>query len=96
MLRGNNIPKAEVEDLLRETLISVVKDEYGIDTKTIADSQPTRPIIDIFSKEVKDFSKYKLSKAYIRWTKNNDFNKLKKHELENWKKLIQQVNKVLK
>lgn len=91
-----NIPKAEIEDLLRETLIAIVKDEYGIDTNTIATNQPTRPIIDIFSKEVPDFSKYKLAKAYIRWTKNNDFKKLKKGELENWTKLVKQINKILK
>jgi len=92
----SNIPKAEIEDLLRETLIAVVKDEYGIDTKSIATTQSTRPIVDIFSKEVPDFSKYKLAKAYIRWTKNNNFKKLKKDELENWTKLLKQINKTLK
>ena len=92
----SNIPKAEIEDLLRDTLITVVKEEYGIDTKSIATSQSARPIIDIFSQEVPDFSKYKLAKAYIRWTKNNDFKKLKKHELENWTKLVKQINKILK
>jgi predicted ATP-dependent endonuclease of OLD family len=91
-----DIPKAEIEDLLRQTLITVVKDEYGVDTKKIADSQPNRPIIDIFSKEVPDFSKYKLAKAYVRWTRNNDSKKLQKSELENWTKMIQQINKVLK
>ncbi|WP_199564527.1 ATP-dependent nuclease [Spirosoma telluris] len=91
-----NIPKAEIEDLLRETLITIVKDEYGIDTKTISDSQPTRPIIDIFSKEIANFSKYKLAKAYVRWTRNNDATILKKSEIENWKKLIQTINKNLK
>jgi predicted ATP-dependent endonuclease of OLD family len=92
----SDIPKAEIEDLLRHTLISIVKDEYGVDTKKTSDSQPNRPIIDIFSIEVPNFSKYKLAKAYVRWTRNNDSKKLQKSELENWTKMIQQINKVLK
>ena len=91
-----DVPKAEIEDLLRETLIGIVKKEYGVDTKTISDSQPNRPIIDIFSAEVPNFSKYKLAKMYIKWTKENEAKKLKPTELANWKKLIQQVNKSLK
>jgi len=91
-----DVPKAEIEDLLRQTLILIVKEEYGVDTKKTADSQPNRPIIDIFSKEVPNFSKYKLAKAYVRWTRNNDYKKLQKSELENWKKMIQLINKVLK
>lgn len=92
----DNVPKAEIEDLLRETLIVIVKKEYGVDTKATADSQPNRPIIDIFSADVPDFSKYKLAKMYIKWTKENESNKLTPTELANWKKLIQQVNKSLK
>lgn len=92
----DNVPKAEIEDLLRETLIGIVKKEYGVDTKTTADNQPNRPIIDIFSADVPDFSKYKLAKMYIKWTKENESNKLTLTELANWKKLIQQVNKSLK
>lgn len=91
-----DVLKPEIEDLLRETLIAIVKSEYGKDTATIASSQPTRPIIDIFSQEVPDFSKYKLAKAYIRWTKVNDASALTAQEQTGWKNLIQQVNKVLK
>lgn len=92
----DNVPKAEIEDLLRETLIEIVKQEYGKDTKAISDSQPTRPIVDIFSNEVPDFSKYKLAKAYLRWTKTSDATKLTQTELANWKKLITTINKNLK
>lgn len=92
----DNVPKAEIEDLLRETLIEIVKKEYGVDTKATSDSQPNRPIIDIFSTEVPDFSKYKLAKMYIKWTKENQAKKLKPTELANWKKIIQQINKSLK
>lgn len=88
--------KPEIEDLLRETLIAIVKSEYGKDTSAIASSQPTRPIIDIFTQEVTDFSKYKLAKAYVRWTRANDASALTTQEQTGWKNLIQQVNKVLK
>jgi len=92
----SSVAKPEIEDLLRETLIAVVKAEYGKDVKKVADTNPSRPIIDIFAKEVKDFSKYKLAKAYIKWTKTNDATKLTTIETEQWKKLVQAINKALK
>ncbi|WP_237275665.1 AAA family ATPase [Tenacibaculum ovolyticum] len=92
----SNVAKPEIEDLLRETLVEIVKTEYSKDCKAIADSQPTRPIVDIFTQEVPDFSKYKLSKAFLKWCKINDSSKLTSEEIENWKKLIEQINKALK
>lgn len=91
-----NIAKAEIEDLLRETLITIVKSEFGKDLKSISDSQPNRPIVDIFTNEIPNFSKYKLAKAYIKWTKSNEATSLTANEIENWKQLIQNINKVLK
>lgn len=91
-----NIAKAEIEDLLRETLVTIVKSEFGKDLKSMSDSQPNRPIVDIFTKEVPDFSKYKLAKAYIKWTKTNKATSLTANEIDNWKQLIQNINKVLK
>lgn len=91
-----NIVKAEIEDLLRETLITIVKSELGKDLKSISDSQPNRPIVDIFTNEIPDFSKYKLAKAYIKWTKTNKATSLTANEIENWKQLIKNINKVLK
>lgn len=90
------IPKAEIEDMLRETLIGIVKSEYGVDCKLTSDAQPSRPIVDIFQAEVPDFSKYRLAKFYLKWCKTNDSSKLTAGELKNWKDLIQVVNKVLK
>lgn len=91
-----DVSKPEIEDLLRETLTSIVKDEYKIDVKSISDSQPNRAIIDIFAQEVPNFSKYKLAKAFLRWCKVNDSSKLTENEVENWKKFIEKINKVLK
>ena len=71
-----NVAKAEIEDLLRETLIEIVKKEYAVDTKSISDRQPTRSIISIFLSEVDNFSKYVLAKKYIKWTKENEARQL--------------------
>jgi predicted ATP-dependent endonuclease of OLD family len=92
----SGVPKAEIEDILRETLISIVKAEYGVDTKAISTSQPSRPIIDIFTSEIAGFSKYKLAKAFIRWTKTHEAKDLSADEQKNLKNLIQQINKALK
>ncbi|MBE0513922.1 AAA family ATPase [Sulfurimonas sp.] len=91
-----DVPKAEIEDLLRETLINVANEEFGIDTSEVASKQPNRPIIELFSSEINDFSKYKLAKAYIRWTRTHEANDLATTEQEKWKNLIENINKVLK
>jgi predicted ATP-dependent endonuclease of OLD family len=90
------VARAEIEDLLRETLVKVVKDEYGVDLSAKVSSQPNRPIIDIFANEVPNFSKYKLAKAFVRWTRNHEVTDLKSDEQKNLKNLVQQINKVLK
>lgn len=90
------VQKAEIEDLLRETLIEIVKTDFGKDVSAMAAAQPGRPIVDIFTKEVPDFSKYKLAKAYIKWTRNHKASDLTKNEQEQWVKLIENINKALK
>ena len=90
------VAKAEIEDLLRETLIKVVKDEYGVHLSAKVTSQPNRPIIDIFTSEVPNFSKYKLAKAFVRWTRNHEAKDLTSDEQKNLKNLVQQINKALK
>ena len=89
------VTKPEIEDLLRETLIVVANEAYSKNVKTIADSQPNRPIIDIFTDEITGFSKYKLAKAYIRWTRS-EYAQLTEIEIANWICLIQTINKSLK
>ena len=91
-----NVTEPEIEDLLRSTLVQIVKDEFGVDTSSIANSQNNRPIVDIFKSEVPEFSKYKLAKSYLRWTRNHDAKDLTMDEQLNWKNLIQSINKVLK
>jgi predicted ATP-dependent endonuclease of OLD family len=92
----SGVTKAEIEDLLRETLVNVVKDEYGVDLSEKVTNQPNRPIIDIFTSEVTNFSKYKLAKAFVRWTRNHEAKNLTADEQKNLKNLVQQINKALK
>jgi hypothetical protein len=90
-----DVTKPEIEDLLRQTLIEVAMAELKWDISETARKQPTRPVVDIFSDEVPDFSKYKLAKAYLRWMRS-DKAALKPEEIEQWKPLIEAVNRSLK
>lgn len=89
------VAHTEIEDLLRETLVQIVKDEHNIDVTALATSQPSRSIVDIFMQQVPNFSKYKLAKAYVRWTRSHETKDLKAVEIEQFKKLFQTINKVL-
>ncbi|PXX37220.1 AAA family ATPase [Undibacterium pigrum] len=91
-----DVLKPEIEDLLRPTLINIVNGTFGKDVSTIANQNPSRPIIDIFTKEVSGFSKYKLAKAYIRWTKDHEANDLSEKERQQFSSLIDRINKSLK
>ncbi len=91
----SGVTKPEIEDLLRKTLVEIAKGEFGVDTSSISKSQASRPIVDIFNSEIADFSKYKLAKAFVRWTRSHEAKDLHKDEVESFKKLIQTINKVL-
>jgi len=90
------VPKAEIEDLLRYTLPVVAQIEYGTDVSEMVNKQRERPIVDIFTKEIKGFSKYKLAKAYVRWTRENLACDIHEEEINQWQLLIGQINKCLK
>jgi len=91
-----SVSKPEIEDLLRETLIQVAKNDLGTDVTATAVSQPGRPIVDVFDDEISGFSKYKLAKAYLRWTRQHEANDLTSNERTQWKSLIESINKALK
>ena len=84
--------KVEIEDLLRDTIISIAKSEFGWDVSAVAEAQPTRPIVSIFEHEIADFSKYKLSKAYVRWTRSHTARDLTDAERAQWAALIRKIN----
>lgn len=93
---SGTVQRPEIEDLLRETLIEVAKNDFGWDVAEVAAKQPKRPIVDIFSDEISDFSKYRLAKAYIRWTRNHNASSLTKSEQNDWINLITTINQTLK
>jgi hypothetical protein len=90
------VAKPEVEDLLRETLVQVARDELGWDVTVTAAAQDARPVVDIFAAEVADFSKYKLAKAFLRWARAHEASDLTEGERKQWTELIGAINKVLK
>lgn len=92
----DQIKAAEIEDLLRDTLISIAKSELGWDVSDTTDKQPQRPLVSIFESEIKDFSKYRLAKAFVRWSRDHEASDLSEREREQWKNLIGAVNSALK
>ena len=88
----------EIEDLLRDTLIDVAKTDLGWDIKKIARKQPARPVVDIFTKEIgkNTFSKYRLAKAFLRWTREHEAADLTEIERTQWKGLIKIINSALR
>lgn len=91
-----NASKPEIEDLLRETLVKVADDQFGWDVSAKAAAQEERPIVDIFKAEINDFSKYKLAKAFLRWSREHEACDLTEEERNQWKNLIDSINKTLK
>ncbi len=92
------VQRPEVEDLLRDTLIHVAKTDLDWDIEQIANQQPTRPIVDIFTKVIGKgtFSKYHLAKAFLRWTREHEATDLMDVERTQWKELIRAINKSLR
>ncbi|MEX1826809.1 AAA family ATPase [Luteibacter sp. CQ10] len=91
-----DVPKPEIEDLLRETLIGVARDALGIDVSADAAAHPGRAVVDLMAAAAKDFSKYKLAKAYVRWTRDHVADDLTDGERSQFKSLIEKINKALK
>ena len=90
------ITKPEIEDLLRNTLLDIAKSELGWDARVVATEQSQRPIVDILTAEIADFSKYRLAKAYLRWTREHSAADLTEDERSSWVGLIKLVNRVLR
>ena len=61
----------------------------------MATHQPQRPIVDIFATKIADFSKYRLAKAYLRWTREHSAADLTEDERSSWVELITLVNRAL-
>jgi predicted ATP-dependent endonuclease of OLD family len=91
------VSKPEIEDLFRATLIKVAKDFLRWDANAKANQQVGRPIVDIFADVIGDgFSKYKLAKSFLCWTKDHSFSDLTAEEQNFCQLLIWKINKALK
>lgn len=90
------VSKPEIEDLLRDTLIKVAKTELSWDVAAAASARKAESIVKIFSKEIPDFSKYRLAKAFLRWSRVHEAADLAPDEVSQWASLFDKINKVLK
>ena len=94
---SGEVNKPEIEDLLRKTLAQIAYNDLGWDVRATVSAQPKRPIVSIFSEEIgSDFSKYRLAKSYLRWTRDHGSDDLAAEEHLEWTKLIEKINKALK
>ncbi len=93
---SGQVPNPEIEDILRDTLLDIARNECGWDAIAFAQTQPKRPVIDVIKSVAKnDFSKYKLAKAFIRWSRDHSMADLQETEIAQAEKLIDKVNKAL-
>lgn len=86
----------EVEDMLRQTLLTVAKSELKWDVEQTAATQAGRPVVDLLASEIKDFSKYRLAKAFLRWCRSHQASDLTEDERNQWASLFKAVNEALK
>ena len=93
---SSTITKPEIEDLLRASLVAMAKADLGWDVSETATNQPNRPIVDIFTAEIAGFSKYKLAKAFLHWTRDNAASDLTEDERSTWVEIINRVNGALR
>jgi energy-coupling factor transporter ATP-binding protein EcfA2 len=86
----------EIEDLLRESLVQVARADLGWDVSKTASAQPKRPIVEIFKSEIADFSKYKLAKSFVRWTRDHEVGDMQSNERKHFEQLCELVNNAVK
>lgn len=91
------LARAEVEDIVRFTLARIAKDKLGWDIIEENKSFPEKPVVEIFKAKVgKEFSKYKLAKAFLTWSRENNFDELEENEKNNSSRLMTAINSILK
>jgi AAA domain, putative AbiEii toxin, Type IV TA system/AAA ATPase domain len=90
------VTKPEIEDLLGNTLLWLAKAELGWDGAADAAAHPTMPLAGVLQRAGgPEFSKYKLAKTFLRWTRNHTAADLDEVERQQWGALITAINGVL-
>jgi len=91
------VSNPEIEDILRLTLIAIGKDFLSWDIELKATSQVSRPVTDIFFEVIgSSFSKYRLAKAFLNWSRNHTLFDLNDEEILQCEALVDKINKSLK
>src|SRR5438105_2648970 len=90
------LERPAVQDLLRDTLIHVARTKLDWNVTTTATAQPERSVVDVFKTEINDFTKYRLAKAFVHWTRDHQARDLSNDERTRWKKLITSINGALR
>ena len=91
----SGVQRAEIEDLLRQTLAQIARDELGWDSLATVQKQPARPLMEILAAEHPGASKWKLARAFAKWWSANGTAALDPSEHEAWRSLSTAVNKAL-
>ncbi len=90
------VTKPGVEDLLSNTLLRLAKVEFGWDGSADAAAYPSMPLVDVLQRAGGSaFSKYRLAKTFLRWTRNHTAADLEEVERQQWGALIAAINGVL-
>lgn len=89
------IKNSEIEDIIRETSAKVFQIEYGVEISA-EELASDKSIVDLFKKSEKDFTKLKLSKAFLKWAREHTVNDLTDVETQSCQKLIETINRRLK
>jgi len=90
------VSKPEIEDLLRTTLSIIARDELGIDVVAAAADRRQQPLVDMLTKADGSFSKYRLAKAFLKWSREHSASDLADEERKSWQRLIAGINSTLK
>lgn len=90
------VAQPRLEDLLRETLVDIGRNGLDWDVADAAAAHPDQPITDVFASQANDFSKYRLAKAFVNWTRDHKASDLSANERSQWKKLIEKINTTIK
>lgn len=91
------INKAEIEDLVRQTLVKIAKNELGWDIEAEVSAETAGPVIDLFQQKFGSaFSKYKLAKAFLKWSREHNCDDLSANEIQCCSLLIAGINNALK
>ncbi len=82
------------EDIIRNILVKIFSEYSGIPVSK-DEMSSSKPLVDILKKLDEKFSKYKLAKEFLIWSRDHNINDLDNIEQDNVQKLIKKINEKL-